>query len=260
MSLSFCRENVAEESGVASTQHSRRQRARSSNTAMVDVALDPDARPAQNKLSTWRVPAILVALGLPPLIAGIVRMVQVAGGAQTLEPDERFTDLPAPLYLHVVAVIVYALLGASQFSPGLRTRHRRVHRQLGQIALVAAFLVAISALWMTFAYPFKPGTGRILFVTRVVVATALAYALAEAYLAIRRRHVREHRAWMIRAYALGLGAATQMLTLGFGEPIFGDGEVSHDLLMAAGWGINALVAERIIRRTNGVAVARSAIA
>jgi uncharacterized membrane protein len=198
--------------------------------------------------STWRLPAVLIALGLPPLVAGVVRVVQVAGGPQGLEVDERFNAFPAPLYLHVVAVLVYALLGAAQFSPGLRRRFPEWHRRVGRIALPAAFGVSGSALWMTFAYRFKPGTGRILFATRLVVAVAMTYALVEAFRSIRRRAIRSHRAWMIRAYALGLGAATQMLTLGFGEPIFGDGTRAHDLLMATGWAVNALIAEWIIRR------------
>jgi hypothetical protein len=54
---------------------------------------------------------------------------------------------------------------------------------------------------------------------------------------------------MTRAYAIGLGAGTQVLTfvpytLAFGAP----GPVLHTVLMAAGWGINLLVAEIVIRR------------
>ena len=35
--------------------------------------------------------------------------------------------------------------------------------------------------------------------------------------AILRRDVPTHRAWMIRAYALGLGAGTQVVTIGLGQ-------------------------------------------
>ena len=54
---------------------------------------------------------------------------------------------------------------------------------------------------------------------------------------------------MMRAYAIGIGAGTQVLTnlpwfILFGKP----GEFSRALLMGAGWGINLLVAEWIIRR------------
>jgi hypothetical protein len=53
---------------------------------------------------------------------------------------------------------------------------------------------------------------------------------------------------MTRAYALALGAGTQVLTQGVGEPIFGTGETANALLLGAGWGINLAVAEYVIRR------------
>jgi hypothetical protein len=53
---------------------------------------------------------------------------------------------------------------------------------------------------------------------------------------------------MIRGYAIGLGAATQIFTLGFGEPVFGTGMLATALLTGAGWVINLAVAEWIICR------------
>jgi len=65
---------------------------------------------------------------------------------------------------------------------------------------------------------------------------------------ILRRDFTRHRAWMMRGYALGLGAGTQALpgipwVLIFGTP----GELSRALLMGAGWSINLAAAEWIIR-------------
>ncbi len=56
---------------------------------------------------------------------------------------------------------------------------------------------------------------------------------------------------MIRAYAIALAAGTQAFTVGFGEALFGTGEVRGDLVMAAGWVINLAVAEYAIRRPKG---------
>ena len=54
---------------------------------------------------------------------------------------------------------------------------------------------------------------------------------------------------MMRAYAIGLGAGTQVLTLLAGELIAGPpSELSRALLMGAGWVINLAVAEWAIRR------------
>ena len=66
--------------------------------------------------------------------------------------------------------------------------------------------------------------------------------------AIRQRDVASHRAWMTRAYALALGAGTQVFTQGIGEAAFGTHAVTRDLLLGSAWVINLAVAESFIRR------------
>ena len=57
-----------------------------------------------------------------------------------------------------------------------------------------------------------------------------------------------HRAWMIRAYALALGAGTQVFTKGIGPAVFGTSQLTLDLSLGAAWVINLAVAEYVIRR------------
>ena len=69
-----------------------------------------------------------------------------------------------------------------------------------------------------------------------------------AWAAIMRREVGRHRAWMIRGYALGLGAGTQVLTVLPWTLAFGEAQgLPRDLLMTLAWVINLAVAEWIIR-------------
>ncbi len=63
-----------------------------------------------------------------------------------------------------------------------------------------------------------------------------------------RRDIDAHRAWMIRAYAIGLAAGTQTFTEGIAGAIVGTGELRMDLAKGAGWVINLAVAEWVIRR------------
>jgi hypothetical protein len=56
---------------------------------------------------------------------------------------------------------------------------------------------------------------------------------------------------MVRSYAIGLVAGTQVLTLGLGGKVFGQAEVTTALLMGAAWGINLAVAEWAVRRLAG---------
>ena len=63
----------------------------------------------------------------------------------------------------------------------------------------------------------------------------MAACLVLGVRAARARDLRAHRAWMIRAYAIGLAAGTQVLTEGVGTALFGTGEVRGDLAKGAGW-------------------------
>jgi uncharacterized membrane protein len=196
------------------------------------------------------VPVGLIALVAIPVLAGTARLVEILGGPELIPADARFAAAPAPVVVHVLASIGFALLGAFQFSPGIRQRHPDWHRRAGRILVGLGLAVALTGLWMTLSFPQKVGTGDILFATRLVVSSAMAVSLVLGVLAIKRRNVKQHRAQMMRAYALALGAGTQAFTVGFGGALFGSGIVRRDLMMAAGWVINLAIAEMLIRRTS----------
>ena len=197
---------------------------------------------------SWRIPTALIALSVIPVVAGSLRVVELSGGPEVLPSDARFTASPLPLVVHVVGAIGYATFGALQFSTSLRRRRPGYHRAAGRTLVVAGSLVAGSGLWMTLMYSQKEGTGDVLYLARLVFSAAMGVFIVLGFAAIRRRDITHHRAWMIRAYALALGAGTQTLTVGFGEAWFGHGVLSHDLSMTSAWIINLAVAEWAIRR------------
>lgn len=196
----------------------------------------------------WLVPAGLIALSLVPMIAGSARLTQLASGAAVTAENARFFDSPIPVIAHIIGSSVFLVLGALQFAPSLR--RRRWHRIAGRIVAPAGLVSALSALWMTVFYEMPASvTGPGLAAVRIVFGTAMAAAIVVAFVAIRRGDVRTHSAWMTRAYAIGLGAGTQVLvflpyTLLAGTPA----PLTHTLLMTAGWVINLAVAEVVIRR------------
>jgi len=114
--------------------------------------------------------------------------------------------------------------------------------------LVGLGLAAAAALWMTLFYARQPGTGELAYVFRLAFGTGMAACMVVGFAAIRGGDVHRHRAWMTRAYALALGAGTQVFTQGFGQAVFGISELSTDLMLGAGWIINLAVAEYVIRR------------
>ena len=198
----------------------------------------------------WRIPGALVALSMVPALAGTMRLAQLASGAPVTPDNARFFASPVPVTLHICAVIVYSILGAFQFSRGFRRRHRRWHRTAGKILIPLGLVAACSGLWMTQFYPWPPGDGMGVYLERLVVGIAMIASLMLGVRAILRRDFTSHGHWMIRAYAIGLGAGTQALThlpwfiFADGKP----GELPRAVMMGAGWVINVVVAEWIIRK------------
>jgi uncharacterized membrane protein len=197
---------------------------------------------------SWPVPVALGALGAIPLTAGALRLIQLAGGPAVIPADHRFASFPIPVVVHILGATTFALAGILQFVPRLRRRHPVWHRRSGRVVVVAGLLVAISALWMTLFYEAQPGTGALLYVLRLLFGSAMAACLVLGVAAVRRDDIATHRAWMVRAYAIGPAAGTQVFTEGFGGAIFGTGVLAADLAKGAGWAINLAVAEWALRR------------
>ncbi|WP_127792596.1 DUF2306 domain-containing protein [Agromyces sp. LHK192] len=196
----------------------------------------------------WMVPAGLLVLSVIPILGGAMRVSELSTGAVITEENARFFHSPVPVLVHIVGSTVYLVLGALQFAPALR--RRRWHRISGRIVLPMGLASALSALWMTVFYVIPPPAGPALAVMRLVVGVAMTAALITAFLAIRRGDVGTHRAWMIRAYAIGMGAGTQVLTVAPYAIITGRAPDTgmHAVLMGAGWAINLVIAEIAIRR------------
>jgi uncharacterized membrane protein len=206
------------------------------------------AKPALRR-SDWLVPALLILLSLVPAITGTARLHQLATGARTAD-NARFFAQPLPVILHVLSVIPYSMIGAFQFSAGFRRRSRWWHRAAGRVLGVCGLVAALSGLWMAHFYAWPAGNGYGVYGERLVFGTAMFMSIVLGLDAIRRRDFASHGAWMTRAYAIGLGAGTQVFThLPYFILVGRPGETGRTVMMGAGWVINVIVAEWIIRST-----------
>jgi uncharacterized membrane protein len=191
----------------------------------------------------------LLLLSAVPLAAGAYRLTELAGGAAITPANARFFASPLPVVLHIVGASVFAILGAFQFATGFRRRRPGWHRRVGRLVVGSGLVAALSGLWMAQFYQLPELDGALLYSFRLLFGSLMAAAIVLGLAAIRRGDARRHRAWMMRGYALGLGAGTQVLTLMAGEVIAGPpSELSRALLMGAGWAINLAVAEWAIRK------------
>jgi uncharacterized membrane protein len=197
-----------------------------------------------------RLPVVLILLLMAiPLLAGGIRLVTLAIGADDVTPENvRFFASPVPVVLHIVGAAVYIVLGAFQFVPSIRRRNPAWHRRAGRVVIVSGLVAALSALWMALFYALPASDGALLLAFRLIFGIGMVGSIVLAFLAIRRREIARHRAWMMRGYAIGLGAGTQAMLFLFGELIFGKPDVlARALLMGAAWTLNLAVAEWIIR-------------
>jgi uncharacterized membrane protein len=202
----------------------------------------------------WLIPAGLLALGFIPNLAGGLRLVQLSVGTHLTADNTRFFAAPWPVVLHIVGAGLFCVLGAFQFSAGLRRRRPHWHRMAGRCLVPCGLVAALSGLWMTQFYPSgakAPASfdGPFVYAIRLVAGSVMALFLCLGVAAVLRRDIPRHQAWMMRAYAIGLAAGTQVLTHlpWFLFPQI-QGELARALFMAAGWAINFAVAEWLIFR------------
>lgn len=215
---------------------------------------------SQNKWpTTWLTPALILILSAVPVIGGAVRLATVAMGVEVIPGNDRFLTAPTAVTLHIVCVSMFCVLAAFQVSGPLRRRNPAWHRGAGRVLVPVGMVAALSGLWLTFVYPPGELDGPALFVVRLIFGSAMALFLGLGFAAIGRRDIAAHRAWMIRALAVALGAGTQVFThipLSILPDVPGfpyvPGELSRTLAMASGWLLNLAVAEWIIRRPKAV--------
>ena len=201
---------------------------------------------ARKTRTPWWVPAGLILLSVLPITFGVIRLIQLFSGAEITPANARFFASPSPVVIHIISSAIYALLGAFQFVSRLWQRGIKWHRWVGRPLLPFGLLVGFSGLWMTVFYP---RTDNLLYMFRLFFGSGMILSIILGFISIRRRDVTQHQAWMTRAYAIGMGAATQVLTGMAGALILGKvNEFENALLMGAAWVINLAVAEWSIRK------------
>lgn len=211
-------------------------------------------RPIRNEdrsRASWLVPIGLLLLGIVPGIGGALRLAELGHAAPITAENARFFAAPEPVALHIVSAVLFSVLGAVQFFPGLRRRRPLWHRYTGRLAAPLGLAAALSGLWMTLFYPNADANfdGPAVYVMRLAAGFGMAAAMVLALAAIAQRDIPVHQRWMTRAYALGMGAGTQVFThIPWSVWPEVQGELLRAVCMGTGWIINIVVAEWIIKR------------
>ena len=193
------------------------------------------------------VPVALYFGTLLTILLAVVQVVQIPLGALP-EDSQRLGAAPVWHFMHVLGGATFGILGPIQFGRALMPRYGLLHRLVGRVFVAAGAMISLSSLGLLWHFPntysVAVSSGRLLF------GIALGLALAIATLAIRKRDFTRHRNWMIRAYAIGMGATA--VTMVFfpiyaitGEPPTG---FTADIIMLGSWMACVVFAEGLVRR------------
>ena len=201
--------------------------------------------------TSWWVPAGLILLSVIPLIFGVILLNQLASGAEITPDNARFFASPSPVVIHIISSAIYALLGAFQFVSRLWKRGNGWHRWVGRILVPFGLAVGLPGLWMTLFYDYPADASDLLYGLRLLFGFGMVLSIILGFISIRQRDINQHRAWMARAYAIGMGAGTQVLIGMVGALVIGEpSEFENALLMGAAWVINLAIAEWSIRKSS----------
>lgn len=197
----------------------------------------------------WIWPAGATLLAVLPMLTGGLQLATVARGlAGEAVPAEsaQYVAVPLPIALHIGAGLVFFVLGGMQFWRALRRRAPRWHRAAGGLFIASGLVLAATGLWMNQFYSAFGGVSK--YLALWAVGLALPVFLALAVRAIIRGDRAAHRAWMIRAFAIGLGTGMQRLLLVPWFIVFGipAGEVLGILIWGC-WILTLALAEWAIR-------------
>lgn len=163
-----------------------------------------------------------------------------------VHPEMRASFLAhqAGIYSHVFASIAAMALGPFQFWSWLRRRHPRLHRVCGRVYLgVGVGIGGVAGLYVA-RFAFGGIVSQLGF---SLLAACWLYTGARAFAAIRRGAVAEHRAWMVRNFALTLAAVTIRLYLPVGSVLGVPFEITYPAVTWLCWVPNLVVAEWLLR-------------
>ena len=172
-----------------------------------------------------------------------------AGSVYATRQMSAFAASPLLIGVHALAGVIFTALVPVQLSASVRWRSTRVHRWTGYAFVASAWIVAISGVAVSYVYPFA---GRAGMIPNLLSAALLMFCTVAGILNVRRGELAAHRAWMMRAMAIGLGIVLSRVYLPLLVQVF---KLPADEAMAQvfwlGSGTNLLMVEWWLQRARG---------
>lgn len=154
-----------------------------------------------------------------------------------------FAQLPLAAYAHFLGGGIAMAIGAFQLHGELRRRSLVAHRWLGRIYVIAVIVGGIAG----FVLAINSSAGPVAQWGFGLLAVAWLASTLNAYRNARDRNFTQHRAWMIRSYALTLAAVTLRVYLPASLIARLPMDVAYPAIAWLCWVPNVLVAEWFVR-------------
>jgi len=183
------------------------------------------------------------------LVFGAIRLADMTQDTQSTDAfGVRYVQHPWVALLHMVPGLLFLTLAPLQFVARIRKRRIGLHRGLGRVLAICAAISGLFALVVNFRFPAFGGIST--QAATVFFGAVFLFSLAKAIRHIRRKEVRLHGEWMIRTFALAMGAGSIRVFIGlfmaFSDYSF---EQVFGTSFWLGFGVNLLIAEVWINKT-----------
>lgn len=147
--------------------------------------------------------------------AGTFLMLLIITEHFTLKPDTGFLAVKqeyihikvwrTAFYIHVFSSILTLLAGFTQFSTYILKEHKRLHRLMGRIYVVAVLFVNFPSGMILAFYANGHLPSKIAF---IILDSLWFWFTLKAFIEIRKGNIKAHKRFMIRSYALTFSAIT----------------------------------------------------
>lgn len=190
---------------------------------------------------------LLLAFGSAiPVLSALVQVAQILTGTYPTD-SARLAVAPIAWFAHVLAGAAFGIIGPVQFVRAVRHRFGALHRVSGRIFVLSGAILGLSGL--SLLAQVTSVTTPLADIARGLFGLGLLIALALAMAAIRDRDIQRHRAWMIRAYATGMGLGVVGLVffpvyIVTGQPPMG---LASDILFVGSWVLTIVIGEVVVR-------------
>lgn len=191
--------------------------------------------------TAWTVGALL------SVFVALVSYRYFLSAAAEIPPVIAGNTLRSPwLMVHVAGAATALLLGPLQFSYRLRTRFRTIHHWIGRIYVVSCLVGGVSG----FVLALGASTGLVSTVGFASLAIAWIVTTSLAWRRAMQHRFIDHRAWMIRSFALTFAAVTLRLYLPLSAAFAINFADAYRAISFLCWVPNLVVVELYLRYRN----------